>query len=272
MNDNNIDRLDARERLQGINEKLDTIPRIDDIIEAWDKYHHLMAGEWQRFGNSLLDGRFVESPELHKEGILLLSECRDLLLPYQELLSGIYLDFFLIREQLNNDFFVGYRDIDNYLDILEAFLNEFESAKYEIEALTPKDSQSWDREQRQESRTPAAPRPRKQSKTIKDYILLQDDEQKDKLLKVLHSLLDKKLGRWAGLVVAISVGLGLLTKPTFKMLVAEFEDIGNESGFNRYYNIADKALKGETNTYKKEEIRIIKDKFSCFVTLDSSAK
>ena len=129
------DVIEARERLAGINDKLDTIPRIDDIIAAWDNYTHLMAGEWQRFGNSLLDGRFVESPELHKEGILLLSECRDLLLPYQELLSGINLDFYLIRDKLN-DFFVGHRDIDNYLDILEAFFDEFDSAQYEIEALT----------------------------------------------------------------------------------------------------------------------------------------
>ena len=196
MNDNIIDRLEARskeliskandviearERLQGINEKLDTIPRIDDIIEAWDKYQHLMAGEWQRFGNSLLDGRFVESPELHKEGILLLSECRDLLLPYQELLSGIYLDFDLIRGKLNY-FFVGYRDIDRYLDILEAFINEFESAKYEIEALTPKDNQRWVREQRQERRAPAAPRPRKQSKAAMRLQSQELQEVKSKLI------------------------------------------------------------------------------------------
>lgn len=129
------DVIEARERLRGINDKLDTIPRLDDIIEAWDKYQHLMSGEWQRFGNSLLDGRFIESPELHKEGILLLSECRDLLLPYQELLSGIYLDFDLIRGQIN-DYLVGHRDIDNYLDILEAFFDEFDSAQYEIEALS----------------------------------------------------------------------------------------------------------------------------------------
>ncbi len=118
----------------------------------------------------------------------------------------------------------------------------------------------------------AAARPGKQTKTIKDYILLQDNEQKDRLIKVLHSLLDNKKGRWAGLVVAISVRLGLLAKPTFKMLVAEFGDIGNESGFNKYYDIAGKALKGEINTYRKDEIGIIKDKFSCFVTQDNSAK
>lgn len=278
MNDNNIDRLEARskeliskandyiearERLVGINDKLDTIPRLDDIIAAWDNYTHLMAGEWQRFGNSLLDGRFVETPELHKEGILLLSECRDLLLPYQELLSDINLDFCLIRDKLN-DFFIGHRDIDNYLDILEAFFNEFDSAQYEIEALTPKDSRRHEDEKK--------PRPRKQSKTIKDCILLQDEEQKNELLKVLHSLLDNKLGRFAGLVVAISVKLGLLARPKFKILAAEFVGIGCESGFNKYYIIAEKALKGEINTYQKEEISIIKDKFSCFVTQDNSAK
>ena len=122
MNDNLIDRLDAqnkeilsyannvietRERLRDINKRLESIPRLDDIIEAWDKYRHLMAGEWQRFGSSLLDGRYFETPELHKEGLLLLSECRDLLLPYQELLSDINLDFYLIRDKLN-DFFHRY--------------------------------------------------------------------------------------------------------------------------------------------------------------------
>lgn len=260
---NNV--IEARERLAGINDKLDTIPRLDDIIEAWDNYTHLMAGEWQRFGNSLLDGRFVETPELHKEGILLLSECRDLLLPYQELLSDINLDFYLIRDKLN-DFFIGHRNIDNYLDILEAFFDEFDSAQYEIEALTPKDNQRHEDEKK--------PRPRKQSKTIKDYILLQDEEQKNELLKVLHSLLDKKLGRWAGLVVAISVKMGLLVKPTFKMVVAEFGDIGNESGFNKYYKLGGEAYDGNSNraSFEEDEISTIKDKFSCFVTQDNSAK
>ena len=111
-----------------------------------------------------------------------------------------------------------------------------------------------------------------QEKTIKDCMLFQDEKQKDELLKVLHSLLDNKFGRFAGLVVAISVRLGLLAEPNFKMLSAEFVDIGCESGFNKYYNIAEDALKGKTTTYKKEEISIIKDKFSRFVTQDNSAK
>ena len=49
-------------------------------------------------------------------------------------------DFDSIRDKLN-DFIVGHRDIDNYLDVLEAFFDEFDSRQYEIEALTPKDSQ-----------------------------------------------------------------------------------------------------------------------------------
>ena len=134
------DVIDGREKLRNINDKLESIPRLDDIIAAWDNYTHLMEGEWQRFGNALLDGRFVESPELHKEGILLLSECRGLLLPFQELVSDISFDFDSIRDKLN-DFIVGHRDIDNYLDVLEAFFDEFDSRQYEIEALTPKDSQ-----------------------------------------------------------------------------------------------------------------------------------
>lgn len=263
MNDYNIDRLEARskelisrandymearERLRGINEKLDTIPRLDDIITAWDNYTHLMTGEWQRFGNSLLDGRFVESPELHKEGILLLSECRDLLLPYQELLSDINLDFFLIRDKLN-DFFIGHRDIDNYLDILEAFFNEFDSAKYEIEALTPKDSQRHEDEKQ--------PRPRKQSKTIKDCILLQDEEQKDRLLSVLHLLLDDKKGKMTALVILVCVDMGLIEKPSFGALKQEFHINGDKSGHNTF-------VAGGLKGYTKEEINGIKTRLEGF--------
>lgn len=195
MNDGIIDRLEARskeliskandviearERLEGINNKLDTIPRLDDIIEAWDKYKHLMSGEWQRLGSSLLDGRYFETPELHNEGLLLLSECRDLLLPYQELLSGIYLDFDLIRGRLNG-FFVGHRDIDNYLDILEAFFNEFDSMRYEIEGLSSRPDREQ-LEQLQESRKPAAARPRKQSKAAARLQSQELQEVKTKLI------------------------------------------------------------------------------------------
>lgn len=221
MNDNIIDRLEARskeliskandviearERLRGINERLESIPRLDDIIEAWDKYKHLMAGEWQRFGNSLLDGRFIESPELHKEGILLLSECRDLLLPYQELLSGIYLDFDLIRGQIN-DYLVGHRDIDNYLDILEAFFDEFDSRQYEIEAHAPKDSQRQEDEKQ--------PRPRKQSKA---EIKLQSQELQEVKSKLIAADIIKD-GEWQG------------TPAEFGCLVAELQD---ERGINNH--------------------------------------
>lgn len=242
------DVIEARERLAGINDKLDTIPRIDDIIAAWDNYTHLMAGEWQRFGNSLLDGRFVESPELHNEGILLLSECRDLLLPYQELLSDINHDFYLIRDKLN-DFFIGHRDIDNYLDILEAFFDEFDSAQYEIEALTPKDSQRHEDEKK--------PRPRKQTKTIKDYILLQDDEQKDKLLNILHPLLDDKKGKMTALVILLCVDMGLMEKPPHGALKQEFEIKGDKSGHNTY-------VAGGLKGYTKEEINGIKTRLEQF--------
>ena len=262
MNDNIIDRLEARskeliskandviearERLRGINERLESIPRLDDIIEAWDKYKHLMAGKWQRFGNSLLDGRFIESPELHKEGILLLSECRGLLLPYQELVSDISFDFDSIRDKLN-DFIVGHRDIEDYLDILEAFFDEFDSRQYEIEALAPKDTS------RQEEKKRSV---KDKCKTIKDYILLQDDEQKDELLNTLHPLLDDKKGKMTALVTLVCMDMGLMEKPPHGALKQEFNIKGDKSGHNSY-------VAGGLKGYTKEEINGLKTRLEQF--------
>ena len=240
-------------------ELLKEIPDVDSIIAAWDVYCAHMDGPWVNVGPYPEDGYNSPNPQDQKIGLKMLADIYSRLAPFEDRIVSLFnildLAYMSILDEV----------VRNKLSFLNCYCSEFHTYQITMMELGLLDSQEQQRKQKQ-------PRPKKQSKTIRDYILLQDEEQKNELLKVLHSLLDNKLGRWAGLVVAISVKLGLLAKPKFKMLVAEFVGIGCESGFNRYFGIADKALNGEINTYTKNEISIIKDKFSCFVTQGNSAK
>ena len=258
MNDKQKD-MEINAAIIKARELLEEIPGVDSIIGAWDVYCAHMNGPTIQIGPSFDEVINNPNPQDQRIGLQILVGIYNRLAPFEDRIVSLFniLDFAKLP---------GLDEIvRNRLNYLNSYCSEFHTYQTTIKALGLLDGQGQKRKQKQ-------PRPKKQSKTIKDYILLQDEEQKNELLKVLHSLLDNKLGRWAGLVVAISVKMGLLVKPTFKMLVAEFGDIGNESGFNRYFGIADKALNGEINTYTKNEISIIKDKFSCFVTQDNSAK
>lgn len=74
----------------------------------------------------------------------------------------------------------------------------------------------------------------KQDSGFRSCLHVQDDKQEE-LLKKLHSLIDGKKGKGVALVIGSCVELGLMTKPTFGVLKAEFGDIGNKSGFDTYY-------------------------------------
>lgn len=83
---------------------------------------------------------------------------------------------------------------------------------------------------------------------IMDLILLDSDEQKQELLKTLHNLIKGEKGKRAAMVFLVCVDKGLLRKkPTYKLVVEEFGNIGNPSGYNNQYS---KGLQGFT----KEEI------------------
>lgn len=71
------------------------------------------------------------------------------------------------------------------------------------------------------------------------------------LLKKLHQLIDGERGKGAALVIRLCVELGLMRKPTFGVLKAEFPGIGNKSGYNTHYR------EYETR-YTKEEIEGMK--------------
>ena len=100
----------------------------------------------------------------------------------------------------------------------------------------------------QEQHTTAKNKPRKQN-TISDFILLNDDNQKQKLLTKLHTLIDGKKGKYVAFVIRSCVEHGLMNKPKFPILVETFGNIGNVSGYRKYYNL---------NQLTEEEKREIK--------------
>lgn len=83
--------------------------------------------------------------------------------------------------------------------------------------------------------------------TIMDLMLLDSDEQKQKLLATLHSLIDgkKKKGKYVALVFLICEKYGLISKPTHNLLTPIFGEIGSKSGYNNYYK---KGLSVYTDT------------------------
>lgn len=81
---------------------------------------------------------------------------------------------------------------------------------------------------------------------FRSCLLIQDDKQ-DELLNKLHLLIDGKKGKAVALVIHLCVELGLMSKPSFRVLKVEFPGIGNKSGYNTPYR------EFETR-YPKEEI------------------
>ena len=77
--------------------------------------------------------------------------------------------------------------------------------------------------------------PVKQDDGFRHCLRVQDDK-KNELLNKLHLLIDGNKGKPVALVIGLCVELGLMRKPTFGVLQAEFGNIGNASGFNKYFN------------------------------------
>ena len=84
--------------------------------------------------------------------------------------------------------------------------------------------------------------------TIMELMLLDDEEQKQRLLATLHKLVDGKKGKHVALVFLICEKCGLMNKPTHNILTSIFGDIGAKSGYNNYYS---KGL----SYYKQEQIK-----------------
>ena len=72
--------------------------------------------------------------------------------------------------------------------------------------------------------------------TVKDFMLIDRDDEKERLLKTLHTLIDRERGKGTALAVLVCMELGLMRKPAFSAMLAEFPGIGSKQGFDRYFN------------------------------------
>ena len=115
-----------------------------------------------------------------------------------------------------------------------------------IDRYFPVDPDS--QQQPRQDTAPAAPagRPSHKGKTVKGCMLLQDDEQKNELLKKLHELIDGNKGRRVALVILVCEAMGLMNNPGYAVMMKEFGYIGARSGYNRFHDMGIK-------NYKKEE-------------------
>ena len=73
------------------------------------------------------------------------------------------------------------------------------------------------------------------TREINSCLLVSADKQAE-LLKKLHQLIDGKKGKAVALVIRSCVELGLMSKPTFGVLKAEFGDIGHHSNYDKYFS------------------------------------
>ena len=91
-----------------------------------------------------------------------------------------------------------------------------------------------------------------------DLMLLDNQEQKQKLLDVLHKLIDNRKGKDVALVFLVCERYGLMRKPSHQILKKFFGDIGSKSGYNNYHS---KGLEG----YAEEEIKGIETHILPFI-------
>jgi len=67
-----------------------------------------------------------------------------------------------------------------------------------------------------------------------EHILIQD---KLGLLEELHNLLDNKIGKYVAMTIRAAVEVGVMSRPYFPEVKAEFVEVGNKSGYNAYYTL-----------------------------------
>ena len=223
-------------------ELLEEIPGVDSILGAWDVYCAHMDGPWVNVGPYLEDGYNSPNPQYQQIALKMLVDIYNRLAPFEDRIISLFniLDFAHL----------GYKDemVRHNLACLKIYCNDFHSNQITMMALGLLDGQG---------KTDKQPRIRKQTKTIKDYILLQDEKQKDEFLSVLHPLLDDKKGKMTALVILVCVDMGLMEKPPHGALKQEFEIKGDKSGHNTY-------VAGGLKGYTKEEINGIKTRLEQF--------
>lgn len=88
--------------------------------------------------------------------------------------------------------------------------------------------------------------------------IMGSELEKDRLLKILHILIDGHKGKRVALVIWGCVDLGLMHKPSYSQVAKEFAGIGAKSGYNNYANNPNKFADEEKNGIKQNILRCIK--------------
>ena len=92
----------------------------------------------------------------------------------------------------------------------------------------------------------------KGTKTFKQNIL-GDNHEKDRILKILHSMIDGKKGKDVAMVIFAACTANIILKPTFTQVNNEFGNIGNVSGYNKYMR--------DTHVFTEKELEAICSQF-----------
>ena len=82
-----------------------------------------------------------------------------------------------------------------------------------------------------------------------EHILIQD---KLELLEELHDLLKGKIGKYVAMTIRAAVEVGVMSRPYFSEVKAEFVEVGDKSGYNNYYN--------KVEAYDKNAFEYVKEK------------
>ena len=78
------------------------------------------------------------------------------------------------------------------------------------------------------------PADRKRGRQTKPFRSVIISEDPDGILAKMHSLIDGKIGKDVALVIYAAIIAHKITKPTASQVQAEFGDIGNVSGYNKF--------------------------------------
>lgn len=109
--------------------------------------------------------------------------------------------------------------------------NDVDPIKHQEEAQIPQIQAQEPLKPLHQVNVPADRKRGRQTKPFRSVIISKDP---DGILAKMHSLIDGKIGKDVALVIYAAMIKGKITKPTASQVQAEFGDIGNVSGYNKF--------------------------------------
>lgn len=97
--------------------------------------------------------------------------------------------------------------------------------------------------------------PHKKDISFDEYINVVDYERKSRIKAKLHDLIDGKQGKWIALVIRCCINCGLITKPKYSDLIAEFGNVIGESNYKKYlseFTVPHQMVANEINAIEKQ--------------------